>query len=72
MAKVKLFSNLFGAVPFNESAVLVSDTAPRAMGYFAFLGWYSTGIGEVAFADAAVHAAGCDEFGGKFGLHNIV
>jgi effector-binding domain-containing protein len=65
------FSAYFSwAVTFNECAVLVSGSAAAAVGYFSFLGWYTATVGEVGFAEAAVHAAGGDEFRSKFGVHN--
>ena len=68
IAEAEFAADFVGAVPFNERAVLISDAAAATVGYLAFLFRYAVAVGEVGFADAAVHAAGRDLFRGKLVL----
>jgi hypothetical protein len=65
IAEAQLLANFAGAIAFDKSAVFVSSAAAAAVGNYAFLGWNATAVGEVSFADCAVHAAGRDEVGCK-------
>ncbi len=57
VAEADLFFSGFFAVPFNKRAVFVAHEAARAVRDFAFFVGYTAAVGEVGFADAAVHAA---------------
>jgi len=52
-------------IAFDKSAVLVPHDAACTMVYFPLLVGDTTRIGKECFADAAVHAAGCDKVGDK-------